>query len=145
MPIGLNGSIAPPRYLAAALPPLLTVAYALQCEGLPQQFPAPPQSQNLGRGNSGFALVVQVLDGDGGAIDVSAATGLELLLVWPGGQVQVVPASFYSNGTDGKVAAALAEGLGGGWGLYLAGARVTLANQVLETYYGRLWYGRPVQ
>jgi hypothetical protein len=124
----------------SAPPPILSVAFALQCEGVPQQFPAPPQEQRVSLGNEGFALQVQVLDQNGEPINISAASSLELVIIWPGGQPQVVPAAFVTNGTDGQVGAALGSGLGGGWGLYYVKARVALSNQVLQTQAGRLWY-----
>lgn len=127
--------------LGDAPPPLLAVAFALQCEGVPQQFPAAPQEQHLSGGNTGFQLQVQVLDANGQPIDVSAATELELFVKWPGGQIQVVPASFVNNGSDGQVGAALGAGLGGGWGLYFVSAVVMFSNQVLRTQSARLWYG----
>ncbi|MDD5301484.1 MAG: hypothetical protein PHS14_00130 [Elusimicrobia bacterium] len=128
-------------FLGAAPPPVLTVAFALQCAGLPQQFPDAPQERHLDGGNVGFQLQVQVLDADGNVLNLAAATGVELLLTWPGGERQVVPAAFVTNGTDGQVGAALGNGLGGGWGLYWVRARATFSNQVLETQGGRLWYG----
>ena len=74
-------------------------------------------------------------------LNIAAATGLELTLKWPGGQEQVVPAQFASNGTDGNIGAALPGGLGGGWGLYWVGARAIFPNQVLRAGGGRLWFG----
>lgn len=142
--LGTYGAVAT-ALVGGAPPPLLTVAFALQCEGLPQQFPAVPQEQHLSAGNVGFQLQVQVLDEDGAAINLAAATALELLVKWPGGAQQVVPAAFVTNGTDGRVGAALGAGLGGGWGLYWVSARVAFANQVLRTQAGRLWYGWAVQ
>ena len=120
--------------------PILSVSFALQCEGVPQQFSAPPQEQVLGLGNEGFELSVQVVDQDGQPVNVAAASTMELVVTWPGGQVQVVPAAFTTNGTDGRVGAAMAAGLGGGWGLYWVTARVVVAGQVLATRAGRLWY-----
>lgn len=142
------GAYGQPLYPLVGAPPpapLLSVAFALQCEGLPQQFPAVPQEQHLSGGNAGFELQVQVLDADGNPINVAGATALELLVKWPGGEIQVVPASFVTNGTDGQVGAPLEAGLAGGWGLYWVRARVTFPNQVLETLGGRLWSGWAVQ
>jgi hypothetical protein len=124
----------------SAPPPILSVAFALQCEGVPQQFPAEPQQQRISLGNEGFSLSVQVLDQDGNPINIAAASALSLVVVWPGGQIQVIPAAFVTNGTDGQVGATLGSGLSGGWGLYYVSARVTLANQILQTQSGRLWY-----
>jgi hypothetical protein len=144
--LGLYGGPATALPGAAAAPvPILAVAFAMQCDGIPQQFPAAPQERHLSSENTGFGLSVQMLDGNGNPIDVSGAEELELLVKWPGGQVQVVPASFVSNGTDGQIGAALPGGLGGGWGLYWISARAVFPNQVLRTQAGRLWYGWSTQ
>ena len=143
--LGLYGGPTTTMVGGAAPPPLLSVAFALQCEGIPQQFPAPPQEQNISAGNLGFALSVQVLDGNGNPVNVASATGLSLVVVWPGGQVQIVPAAFVSNGTDGLVGTTLGSGLGGGCGLYWVSAVVALPNQTLRTQAGRLWLGRMAQ
>lgn len=142
--MGLYGApvgIIPP----AVPPPVLTVSYELQCEGVPQQFPAVPQEQTLGIGNQGFGLAVTMLDAEGDPIDISNAVQVQLMLVWPGGQPQVIPAAFGSNGTDGVVAATVSAGLGGGYGLYHIYAFAVLRGQVLRTQAGRLWYTRGLQ
>lgn len=138
------GAYGQPLYPLVGAPPaapLLTVAFALPAEGVPQQFPAPPQEQRLSGGNTGFQLQVQVLDQNGQPVNLAAATGLALTLRWPGGQEQVVPAQLVTNGTDGLVGAALPGGLGGGWGLYWVGAVASFPNQVVRAGGGRLWYG----
>jgi hypothetical protein len=142
--LGLSGvtrTAAP----AGPPPPVLTVSYALQCEGVPQQFPAPPQEQNLAVGNLGFQVAVAMLDAEGNPLNLTGASQVELLIVWPGGQPQVVPAAFLTNGTDGAVAATLPVGFGGGWGLYHVYAFAVVRGQVLRTQAGRLWYGRGLQ
>ena len=131
-PAGIVAGIAPP--------PILTVSFALQCEGCPQQFPAPPQEQRISLGNEGFELSVQVMDQNGDPINISAASEMYMVIVWPGGQPQIVPADFVTNGTDGQVGTSMAGGLSGGWGLYYVSARVIMANQVLQTQAGRIWY-----
>jgi hypothetical protein len=124
----------------SAPPPILSVSFALQAEGVPQQFNGTPQSQNLKSGNAGFQLSVQVLDQNGIPINIASASAMELILIWPGGQRQVIPSDFVSNGTDGQVGVSLGGGLGGGWGLYFVSARVEFSNQIIQTRSGQLWY-----
>jgi hypothetical protein len=138
------GSYGQPLYPLVGAPPvapLLTAAFSLMCEGVPQQFPAPSQEQRLSGGNTGFALQVQMLDQNGNPLNIAAATGLELMVTWPGGQIQVIPAELVTNGTDGLIGAAIPGGLGGGYGLYWISAIASFPNQILRASGGRLWYG----
>lgn len=138
--LGLTGSVATAPLAGPPAAPLLTVSFALQVAGLPQIFPAPPDSAVLGSGNAGFALIVQMLDQFGDPLNISGASSLALLITWPNGEVQTVAAAFATNGTDGQVQATIAGPLGGGWGLYGVAAQALYAGQILQTYKGQLWY-----
>lgn len=135
--LGSYGAPATFRALQG-LAPIARADFALQVEGLPQQFPAPPQAQEVALGNAGFQIVVQMLDGDGNPIDVSAAQQLEILLVWPDGSAQSIPAKPLTNGTDGSIAAT--PGALSQWGLYYVFGVAQFANQTLQTLAGQLWY-----
>ncbi len=143
--LGTYGTASVPLPGNASPAPLLSAAFALQAEGVPQQFPDVPQVQHIASGNAGFALSVQMLDGNGNPLDISAASAVSLVVTWPGGQVQAIPAAFATNGTDGIVAAPIIGGLGGGWGLYWVSAVAVIQNQTIQTQGGQLWIGWLIQ
>ena len=93
----------------------------------------PQQCQNS---TPNVALQVAVVDQNGDAVDLSAATALQFWLLAPDGTPRPVPASFVSNGLDGLIEyVTTAQDLNEA-GLWSIQAQVTFGTSVLLTGWG---------
>lgn len=59
--------------------------------------------QCLREGDQGIRVLVQVVDGDGEALNIRPATSKLIKLMRPDGTSQDVPGVLYSSGADGKM------------------------------------------
>lgn len=134
-PHGLPGSY-PPAGLTPVVGPVVTLAFTLPLAGAPPNVIQPPQPPTCQNSTPNVALQVLVVDQDGHAVDLSAATGLQLWLLAPDGTPKPVAAAFVSNGMDGLLqavtdAATLPQA--GTWGLQ---AQLKFGTTLLETRWG---------
>lgn len=127
---------APGAGVAPVVGPVVELNFVLQLAG-----PVPHELQNFppqGCQNStpNVALQVQVVDQNGVAVDLSAATGILLWLLAPDGTTRLVPAKFVSNGLDGILQyVTTAQDLNEA-GLWQVQAQATFGTQVLLTAWG---------
>lgn len=121
--------------------PLVTLAFALALAGpVPNTF-EPPVPQSCQNASDNVQLQVLVVDQDGQAIDLSAATGLTFWLLAPDGTPRPVPAAFASNGLDGLLAYVAAASDLVEVGEWRIQAQVAFGLRTLRTRWGRFWVG----
>lgn len=103
-PHGLPGSW-PPAGAVPLVGPLVVLDFTLPLAGPPPNLIQPPLPQSCQNSVPNVALRVLVVDQDGEAVDLSAASELQLWLLAPN-QVKVpVAAALVSNGLDGLLQA----------------------------------------
>jgi hypothetical protein len=141
--LGLLGGPTTARSSAAAPAPVVSLAFVLQVAGVPQVFSDSPQAEDSNRiavGNQGFQIVVRIVDANGNPVDVSASLVQTIVVVWPNGALNAMPAQFLTNGTDGRIAVLVPDGLPP-YGLYGVRGFCKFSNQIVTTRDGRLWVG----
>ena len=85
----------------------------------------------------GVDLVIAITE-DGAVVDISTATTLELVLKRPGGTEVTKTASFYTDGTDGKIKYQTLAGDIDAVGLWEMKAKVTFSPTKVYYSYGEL-------
>ncbi len=132
---GLPGSY-PPVGLTPVVGPVVSLEFVLDLAGPPPNVIQPPAPQSCQNSTPNVALTVLVVDQDGNAVDLSAATGLQLWLLAPDQTKVLVAAAFVSNGMDGLIQAVTDSDTlpqAGTWGLQ---AQLQFGTTVLETRWG---------
>lgn len=89
--------------------------------------------------DQGIQLVVTVLDGSGNPIDISAASDTVIKLLYPDGTTVDFNASFFTDGTDGKLIYNTAADDLDQAGLYEVQAKVNMASAPKSTQRGKMW------
>lgn len=132
---GLLGSFPPPG-VNPVVGPLVVLDFVLALAGSPANIIQPPMPQSCQNSTPNVALQILVVDQDGDALDISAASALQIWLLAPNQTKIPITAAFVNNGMDGLIEAITdADTLpqAGTWGIQ---AQLQFGNTLLESRWG---------